>query len=132
MVVVNVTSYVNLRSEPSTGAKSLAQIPKGTSVQFTGEKSGDFLQVVYDGKTGYAHGDYLSSNNPSPTMLTVVNCQSNVSLWAEPSTEADKLAIVPLGNEVEYLGVTEDGFHKVKYDGKEGYIIASYLAESQQ
>lgn len=132
MYVVNVTSYVNLRSKPSTNAKSLAQIPKGASVQSTGEKSGDFLQVIYDGKTGYAHGDYLSPNNPNPTMLTVVNCQSNVSLWAGPSTEADKLDVVPLGGEVESLGVTEDGFHKVKYGGKEGYIIASYLAESQQ
>lgn len=132
MYVVNVTSYVNLREEPSAKAKSLAQIPKGASVQYTGERNGDFMQVIYDGKTGYAHGDYLSPDNPDPTMLTVINCQTNVSLWLEPSTKADKLAVVPLGDEVEYLGVTESDFHKVKYGEKEGFIIASYLAESQQ
>ncbi len=132
LYVVNVNSHVNLREEPSTKAEVLKQVPKDAAVQFTGKREGDFLQVIYDSKTGYAHGDYLSPNNPRPTMMTVVNCQSNVSLWAKPSTGADKLAIVPLGDEVEYLGVTEDGFHKVKYGGKKGYIIASYLVESQQ
>ncbi|MGI6170035.1 MAG: SH3 domain-containing protein, partial [Christensenellales bacterium] len=132
MYVFNVKSYVNLRSEPSTGAKSLMQIPEGAAVQFTGEQSGDFLQVIYNGKTGYAHRDYLSSESPNPTMLTVVNCQNNVSLWAEPSTRAAKLGMIPLGDKVEYLGDTEDGFHKIGYKGNVGYVITSYLTAPEQ
>lgn len=66
MYVVNVEHYVNLRSAPSTKAESLTQIFKGSPVQFTGKKIGDFLQVIYKGNTGYAHKDYLSSKNLNP------------------------------------------------------------------
>lgn len=127
LYVVNVTSYVNLRAEASTGAKVLAEVPKGASVQFAGEQSGDFLRVVFKGTPGYAHGDYLSAENPNPTMLTVINCKTNVSLWKEPSTSAAKLSAIPLGAKVESLAATEDGFRKVRYEGMTGYVIASYL-----
>jgi uncharacterized protein YgiM (DUF1202 family) len=132
MYVANVNSFVNLRDEPSTGAKSLAQVPKGEAVHLTGERSGDFLQVIYDGKTGYVHGAYLSLENPNLTMLTVINCQTNVSLWAEPSTRADKLTAIPLGAKVEYFNTTEDGFRKVGYEGMTGYVIVAYLTEPAQ
>lgn len=65
MYVVNVDHYVNLRSMPSTKAESLAQVAKGSAVEFTGQKNGEFLQVRYIGKVGYAHRDYLSSQNPN-------------------------------------------------------------------
>ena len=64
LYVVNVEHYVNLRSEPSIKAEPLAQIPKGAAVQFTAQKIGEFLQVLFDGKTGYAHMDYLSPEKP--------------------------------------------------------------------
>lgn len=131
LYVVNVTSYVNLRSEPSTGAKSLAQIPKGMSLQFTGEKEDAFFQVIYDGKIGYAHEDYLSSKNPNPMMLTVINCETRVSLRENATTESTRLAFIPLGEKVEYLGITEDGFLKVKYGDISGYVLASYLTEAE-
>ena len=132
LYVVNVNSYVNLRAKPSTKAEVLVQIPKDAAVQFTGEREGDFLQVIYDGETGYAHGDYLSRENPNPVMLTVINCKQSVTLRKKPSKDSKKLASIPLGETVEYLGVTEDGFHKVKYDGETGYVMASYLTDPEQ
>lgn len=65
MYVVNVNHYVNLRSAPSTKAESLAQIAKGSAVEFTGQKNGEYLQVRYIGKVGYAHRKYLCSQNPN-------------------------------------------------------------------
>lgn len=127
MKVVNVNSYVNLRQSSSTQSKSLMQIPRDAVVEYTGEQDGDFLKVSYEGKTGYVHGKYLEEATVAPTMLTVVNCKQSVTLRAEPSRSADALADVSLGAEVEDGGISEGEFRKVVYQGKEGYVLETYL-----
>ena len=127
MKVVNVSSYVNLRQSPSTQSESLMQIPRDAVVEYTGERDSDFLKVSYEGKTGYVHGKYLEKMTDAPAMLTVVNCKQSVTLRAEPSRSAAALADVPLGAEVEDGGITEGEFRKVVYQGKEGYVLETYL-----
>ena len=127
MKVVNVNSYVNLRQSPSTQSESLMQIPRDAVVEYSGEQDGDFLKVSYEGNTGYVHGKYLEETSDAPAMLTVVNCQQSVTLRAEPSRSAAALADVPLGAEVEDGGITEGEFRKVIYQGKEGYVLETYL-----
>lgn len=127
MKVVNVNSYVNLRQSPSTQSESLMQIPKDAVVEYTGEQDGDFLKVSYEGKMGYVHGKYLEEMTVAPAMLTVVNCKQSVTLRAEPSRSAAALADIPLGAEVEDGGITEGEFRKVVYQGKEGYVLETYL-----
>lgn len=131
MYVVNVNSHVNLRKEPSTSAEVITQIPRDAAVQFTGERQGDFLQVVYEDETGYAHGGYLSYENPSPVMLTVINCKKSVTLRKAPSTDSKKLAAIPLGETVRYLSEAENGFIKVEYNGKTGYVMGTYLTDPE-
>lgn len=49
---------VNLRKGPSTGTTRLATVPKGTNVKVLGDE-GDFVQVSYNGKTGYLIKEYV-------------------------------------------------------------------------
>ncbi|MEG1513358.1 MAG: VanW family protein [Clostridia bacterium] len=132
LYIVNVQNYVNLRNSASTKAEAIAQIPKGKSVQSTGEKDGEFAQVIWEDKTGYVHGDYLSQDNPDPERLKVINCTTSVTLRKGPSAQTKKLAAIPLGDDVKYLGVTEGDFRKVEFDGKVGYVMASYLTSPSQ
>lgn len=57
------TDNLNLRAEPSTSGKLLLTMPKGATVQATGntEKADGILwrQVIYSGRSGWASGDYL-------------------------------------------------------------------------
>ena len=128
MKVVNVNSYVNLREAASTKSKSLMQIPKNAIVEYTGEQDGDFLKVIYEGKTGYVHGKYLEKlEETEGGMMEVVNCRECVTLRKEASKKAAALADVPLGAKVEFEGVVTGEFHKVIYKNTEGYILSSYL-----
>jgi len=130
MKVVNVNSYVNLRETASTGAKSMAQIPKDAIVEMAGDAEGDFLKVSYNGLTGYVASNYLEEvKEQQPIKLKVIKCKESVSLREEPSKSAKKLADVPLDAEVEYSGVDEGDFRKVIYQEKTGYILKDYLAE---
>lgn len=90
--VVNVKSHVNLREEPSTDSAILVGVPKGSAVQSTGEMADDFLRVEYDGKTGYIHSNYLAKAEPAEIWLTVVNCNTSVSLRETASKKAEKLS----------------------------------------
>ena len=59
--------------------------------------------------------------------MAVVNCEEWVSLRAEPSTSAQRLAKVPLGALVENCIYASDGFVACEYQGAKGYILAEYL-----
>lgn len=57
----------------------------------------------------------------------VVNVKSHVNLREEPSTDSAILAGVPKGSAVQSTGELVDGFLRVEYDGKTGYIHSKYL-----
>ncbi len=125
---VNAENYINLRASASSQAEVLVEVPRGESVRFLEEKDGEFLKVEYDGKTGYAHGDYLRLHSTDAETLTVVNCRESVTLRKEPSTSAEALANVPLGSQVRYLFDVAGEFLKVAYDNETGYILTEYLS----
>lgn len=50
---------LNIRSQPSTSAQILGQIPNGTEVTVTGQ-DGNWYVIQYNGITGYVFGQYLS------------------------------------------------------------------------
>ena len=127
--VVNVKTAVNLREEPSTSAAILAEVPKGSAVQATGERVDDFMRVEYDGKTGYIHAQYLTKGTPTDIWMAVVNCNTSVSLRETASKSAKKLADVALGERVKNLDHEENGFMEVEYNGMRGFILKEYLEE---
>lgn len=61
------------------------------------------------------------------TVMQVVNCKEWISLRTMPSTSADTIARIPLGEEVIWAGLAENGFYHVIYQGKSGYALAEYL-----
>ena len=126
--LVTAKNYINLRASASSQAAALAEISRNETVRFLGEKDGEFLKVEYDGKTGYAHGDYLRLHSTDAETLTVVNCRESVTLRKEPSTSAEALASVPLGSHVRNLRDAEGEFIRVEYNDKTGYILTEYLS----
>ena len=56
------TTGLNLRSGPSTSNRVLLVIPSGAAVTLTGQNSGGFSGVNYNGTSGWASSSYLSSS----------------------------------------------------------------------
>ena len=71
--------------------------------------------------TALAKGTYLGT-------LTVVNCQSWVTLREGPSTTAATVTRVPLGENVDGY-YYNDRFVECYYKGLHGYILSAYLEE---
>jgi len=62
------------------------------------------------------------------TQLKVVNCNEYITLREEPDTTAAELARMPLNQTAIALGVEENGFVRVGYQGQAGWALAKYLS----
>ena len=130
--VVNCQKSITLRSEPSTSASEITQIPFGKAVGFIETADNGFSKINYDGLVGYGLSSYLSGDKPSARKTErrwaqVVNCEEWITLRSSPSTSAGFLARIPLGAYVTCLGDAGNEFYEVEYDGKHGYALKAYL-----
>lgn len=129
---VKCSSSVNLRSEANTSSSILAELKNGTKITVVSTANG-WCKVTYSGKTGYIKQDYVSttgsaSNNTSASTGTaaVVKCSSTVNFRSAASTSSTILGELKNGTAVTVLS-TSNGWSKVSYAGKTGYISADYL-----
>lgn len=126
------SSSVNLRSEANTSSSILAELKNGTAVTVVSTANG-WCKVTCSGKTGYIKQDYVSttgsaSNNTSASTGTaaVVKCSSTVNFRSAASTSSTILGELKNGTAITVLS-TSNGWSKVSYAGKTGYISADYL-----
>lgn len=119
------TAYVidgalNLRSGPSTGNSVITVMPDGAQVSLSGQSSGGFLSVVYNGTSGWAHGDYLRTGGSAPapapsqpapsnpgvgdTVIGTMVTTDSLNMRSGPSTSNGIITTIPRGVTVELMG----------------------------
>ena len=140
-----VTSALNLRSGPSTGNSILTVMPSGASVTLTGESSGGFYGVVYNGISGYAHSDWISVGGsapaPAPTTpgsgstpvgSTVVGTATvtayALNVRSGPSTSTSILSTVTSGQVIDIMGDPQGGFYPMRAGGVSGWVSGDYIS----
>lgn len=136
-----VDGSLNLRSGPGLSYAVLAVMPDGAAVTLTGESGNGFLGVVYNGTSGFAFADYLSTSGggsaPAPAPETppsgnvtgsaTVNV-SALNLRSGPGTSYGVVAVMPQGASVSLTGDSSNGFAGVIYNGASGWAFAEYLS----
>jgi len=131
MYVVGCHTDVTLRAEADTSSKALVQIPRNAQVECV-PYSQQFARVTYEGQEGYVLTDYLSVDpeGDGGVYMWVVNCESWVSLRAEPRTDAERVAQLPLGTRV-FVDGEDNGFCSVYIAEQEldGFVLAEYLSK---
>lgn len=130
--VVNVVSNdtLNIRSQSNADSSKVGEIPANTKVHVTGKATNGWYRVNYNGVTGFVNngyikilGDYTQEEAPIGTRKT----NTDLNLRSGPSTDYSVLLTIPRGGIVDYYSKTSDGWAKVKYNGKMGYVNAKYL-----
>lgn len=138
MEIVNCSSWTSLRSYPDSHATRLAKVPVGAVVVNCYYQDDRFTYCEYNGVGGYIlnsclsfiYGpvgyeyraeDYLGN-------MQIVNCTSYASLRDYPSTSANLLVRVPLGDIVTNVFYHDERFCYCIYNGIEGYILRNNLS----
>ena len=141
-------SSLNVREKPSTSAKKLGAIAKGTKVTISSEtkdSSGGLwykIKVTISGKsvTGYASANYISKATTSTSTSTTSSTTgtvtaSSLNVREKASSSAKKLGAITKGTKVTITSETKDSsgslWYKVKVtiSGKSvtGYVSAKYI-----
>jgi uncharacterized protein YraI len=141
-----VTSALNLRAAPSTGAAIILVMPGGATVELTGDSDNGFLGVIYNGNRGWGHSDYLrtgsggssgsgddddgggGSSLPQGSGGGSATVDSSLNLRTAPNTGASVIAVMPGGAVVELTGDSANGFLGVIYNGNRGWAHGDYLS----
>lgn len=129
MWVAGCNESITLRTSPRKSASEITQIPLYAGVYKLENAGNGFYKVIYNGWTGYALSEYLTSYEPQTytgRSLMVVNCNEYITLRTSPYTSADEITRIPLGAEVDYIEAKKD-FYLVSYNGQIGYALQSYL-----
>lgn len=124
------TSNLNMRKGPSTSYNKITTIPSGSKVLVITSGNG-WSEVVYNNKTGYVSNQYLSSrstnsNNNNSSSSKAYYTTGNLNLRKGPSTSYSRIATIPSGTKLNVTS-TSNGWSKVTYNGKTGYVDNRYL-----
>ncbi|MBS4218975.1 SH3 domain-containing protein [Bacillus sp. FJAT-49711] len=117
----------NLYSSYSTTSTNLIKIPKGSLVT-SKQRIGNWYKINFSGKTGYiAIGSFVKFVSPSEEQVAKetynVITKSDLKQYAHNSSKT--LASIPKGKNVTPTHKTSNGWFKIKYEGKTGYILGT-------
>ena len=138
MEVVNCSSWTSLRSYPDTTAPRLARVPLGAVVTNCYYQDEKYTYCEFNGVGGYILNSNLSfiygpygyeySEADYVGNCQIVNCARYAVLRDYPSTSANQLVRVPLGEIVTNVFYQDERFCWCVYNGIEGYILRNNLS----
>lgn len=128
------TDKVNVRAAADTSAAKLGTVGKGQTVTRTGTE-GDWSIIDYNGTTGYIKSEYLTASGGAEANETadpiaegtVVTLQKTVNVRSSMSETADKVGTAYAGEKVTVVMSYAEGWTKVNWNSKTGYIKTSLL-----
>lgn len=137
---VYTTDKVNVRASANTDAERLGSLEKGTQIARTGTE-GEWSVVDYGGRTGYIKSEYLSAEAPAASTTDtanestggslaegkVVTLENTVNIRSGMSETSDKVGTAYAGEKVTVVMSYAEGWTKVTWNSKTGYIKTSLL-----
>lgn len=147
---VKATTVVNVRSSDSETADKLGKAQEGQIFELLEEKVNGWSKIDFEGKEAYIKTEFLekvgeasddSDNSddgnsdevtdeeaakasPSSGTATV---KETINFRKSASTSSEKLGVCYAGEKVEVINKQADGWSKIKYNGKTGYVKSEFL-----
>lgn len=116
---------VNFRTGASTDTTIIQMIPQGATVNVLVASTNGWTKVSYAGKTGYISSPYLTAT--APVAIGTSTTTAEVNFRAGASTSTAIIGVVPYNTKVNVLAASSNGWTKVSWNGKTGYIYSQYL-----
>ncbi len=127
--VATTTVNLRLRASASTTAAILLVIPSGATVNTTGVTQNGFSQLSYQGTTGWASSQYISSGGGAVISNAWV-IGGALNLRSSPSTSSGVILVMPNNAQVGVLGAAQNGFTPVRYNGSDGWAYSQFLSST--
>lgn len=133
LVMANVSSALNVRLDPDSESEKVGKLYKDCGGTILERKDG-WTKIQSGELIGWASDEYLLFGDEAEELassvgVTVAHIDSSngLKIRKEPSTEAGFYGVLPYGDEVEVLSVSEDGWACIDYEGTDGYVSTEYV-----
>jgi uncharacterized protein YgiM (DUF1202 family) len=131
-----IDGALNMRASATTSANVLLVLPDGAKVGVTGSPQNGFTPVQFNGTNGWAYSAYLSATEPgsgsSPGTVTETRyATASLNMRSGAGMSFSIVSVIPTGAEVGVTGGAQNGYLPVRYNGADGFALASYLSGSK-
>lgn len=141
---VTAKETVNLRSLPTTDSEVVATLQNGEFLQRTAISNKGWSRLDYNGNTVYAISSYLTTdttpkteNKPENNSGIVfdavdeqVTAKSETNLRNAPTTvDSEIIYTLKNGEYIKRIGISNNGWSKLDYNGQTVYAISSFLTK---
>ncbi len=139
---VKTTDVVNVRSSDSETADKVGKAQKGEIYTLLEEKGNSWSKIEFEGKEAFIKSDYLeviseetvendaNAGNGEDGNLSVTGSatvKTTVNIRASASEKAERLGVCYEGDKLDVIMKQADGWTKVKYSKKTGYVKSEFL-----
>lgn len=153
---VETTDTVNVRSSDSETADKIGKAGKGTRLPLLEKKENGWSKVEFEGKEAFIKSEYLadivnpveeeasegtqgaegttqtegaqqSGDNALVGKDGKVTAKTTVNVRASASENGERLGVIYQGEKLELIMQQADGWCKVKYNGKTGYVKTEFV-----
>lgn len=111
---------VNMRKAPDTSAEVITKLSNARVSVI--DKSGDWYNISFDGKTGWVSEDYIRVLSTKGTINA-----NGVNFRKGAGTDSEIIDSLDKGISVEIID-TLSGWHKVKVGSKTGYVVTKFVS----
>ncbi len=120
---------LNLRSGPGTSYAVLSVMPDGAAVTVSGAEENGFSPITWNGTSGWAAAQYLTSANPDPgeTVSDTATTTARIYLRSGPGTSYGARTVVPTATVVDVTGAAQGDYTPIRYDGVTGWVATAFL-----
>ena len=136
--IITVNS-LNVRGEPSLNGNILGKLQKGETVKIISE-SNDWIEITYNGESGWITSQYIQENNSEGTVNTSSNetitsgeltiLHNGTNIRKRPSTQSTILDRANQGDTFETISFEND-WYQIKLENEQIGYIASWLVSTE-
>lgn len=134
--------YISTQSDPlslryaaNPDSKSLASIPRNTSVELYYTDFNDWYYTTYNGHSGFVSAKYITMGNPPEVSVDsyygygiIATQKDPLNMHSEPSENSPVLTTIPKGTSVDLYSTSEPDWFYTTYNGKSGFVKSDYIS----
>jgi uncharacterized protein YgiM (DUF1202 family) len=132
------TADLDIRSSSGTGARTVAEVKKGTRLSVTGATQNGRAQIVYRKAVRWVTAKYLANpkvSSPAPPKLPKITGAryATVALLVRSTYKSSYTVIaeVPRGTRLSITGVVRSGRMQIVYNRAVRWVTAKYLSKAR-
>lgn len=142
--VYKARNNLNIREDAFIESDVITGVLAGTTLDCTGKSNNGWIRVMYEGKTGYVAEYYVvevdretlsespKEKTPGGVEITVgtatYKANNNLNIRVDASKESAIITGVLAGTILKSTGKCQNGWIRVEYNGKTGYVSGDYVS----